>query len=359
MAALSCGGQCPQVIGSVAKLRQSGRQPKFTHEIRYAFGYGRGDGHPECLGDRSHALGHVFRCRVERANQSDSAQDSVMETLIAAHDGDGVRGPEPHADGNAACKSRQQHLSPCIEVVAIGDSAPEVANHAPDAVESERLAERLVPVGEVALDAVAKGIDACGRGQPTREGHCQLGVEHRQLRHEMPRAHAHRRCNGIGMDPGRRRCFATRPRRCWDHDQQRGGTMTDVRHAGVIGNRTSIGGQQGDHLGCVDHRAAAHGDHAVARVRGVRRGTGIDVGEQRIFGDAVEQQGRHRVTAGGYHLGRETGRDESLVGDEQRAPHAEALQFGGKSLDRTCGEQDSRQHQRRDRQGRAGLERRR
>ena len=53
MAALSCGGQCLQVIGSVAKLRQSGRQPKFTHEIRYAFGYGRGDGHPECVGDRN------------------------------------------------------------------------------------------------------------------------------------------------------------------------------------------------------------------------------------------------------------------------------------------------------------------
>jgi hypothetical protein len=112
------------------------------------------------------------------------------------------------------------------------------------------------------------------------------------------------------------------------HGDQGRGALGDARRAafdgGVVLERPLVGGRNGDALGAVDGRAAAHGDQAIAALGLVHRHGSAHGGFGRVGRRLVEHrhgqagQGVQRLLqhARGLHAG---------VGDDQRARDAHAF----------------------------------
>lgn len=175
------------------------------------------------------------------------------------------------------------------------------------------------------------GVHAGGRGEHGRQAQRQLGIANGHARHEVPGVKAELAPVLDDEDGAARHLAAGAAGGGHGHDGGDfvGDAVAAAFDGGVVPEWAGMGGGDGNALGAIDGRAAAHGDQAIAAVLLVKLG-GRAHGR---FGGVGRRLGKNdekpvsELLADGFDDARV---DDARVGDDQRALHADALALQGK-----------------------------
>ena len=279
----------------------------------------------------------VFHHRRQKPSGQRAVRGVVHPARRLAH---GVgRARRVGAVGETGEHCPERHVVAGLQVVSLGEGDPQPARAVLHPQQRDRVGEGLVVGHGEALDGVGEGVHAGARGHRRRQVDRERGVDQRDVGRDVGRAPHVELDLALGVGDHRPEGdLAPGPGGGRDRDKRWDAGMDGRLAPLVLHDAAAVHGDHPDALGGVDRAAAAQADQAVAPLPLVGAGALVDQGDGRVGPHLGEA---HRIETGraqgGERLVQQARLDDPLVGDQQRAAHAEGLHLLAERFDGSDG----------------------